>query len=103
MRQRFAAILYSYMNSGTNWCVIKGYLLQKPERPNLKILTKAKARKIVFRDGTVDHTGLVEADGIEFEYEGVAHTVHAKREVVLAAGYGNFPAELLNRRLIRLS
>ena len=64
----------------------KGYLLQKPDRPNLKVLTKAKARKIIFSHGVADPTGLVEADGVEFEYEGVVHTVHAKREVVLAAG-----------------
>ncbi|KAF8311457.1 alcohol oxidase [Clavulina sp. PMI_390] len=58
------------------------YFLMKQNRTNLKILTRATARKVIFKEGSGD----LEAEGIEFDYNGAVHTVKAKREVIISAG-----------------
>lgn len=67
-------------------------MLDQPDRPNLKVLTGATARRVIFKEGLVSvdssDDGVIQADGVEFEHTGAVHVVHAKREVVLTAGYG---------------
>ena len=53
------------------------------ERPNLTVLTEAYAYKLVTRKEGDDIT----ATGVEFEYDGEVHTVSARKEVIVAAGY----------------
>lgn len=55
-----------------------GYLRPNLGRPNLKVLTKAQATKIIL-DGTT-------AKGVEFVHGGKKYSVEATREVVLSAG-----------------
>jgi choline dehydrogenase-like flavoprotein len=55
-----------------------GYLLPNISRGNLKVLTEARATKIVL-DGNV-------ATGIEFAHDGKRHTVKVSKEIVLSAG-----------------
>jgi len=57
------------------------------ERPNLEVVTDAYARRLVF-DGT-------RAVGVEISRHGRIETVHAEREVLVAAGTYQSPALLL--------
>jgi hypothetical protein len=72
------------MSSPNTRTVTKGYS-PKPDDPNVKNLTRLKARKILFRDRPADAASLVEAGDVEFKYGCVVYTIHAKREVVPAA------------------
>jgi choline dehydrogenase len=63
------------------------YLRPALSRPNLTVATDALTTRIlVQRDRAV---------GVEYECQGQAHTVHADREVILAAGTFNSPQLLL--------
>lgn len=69
---------------------MQGYFLEKPDRSNLKVLTFATARRVIFKEDSNVSDGkerLEEAEGVEFEYNGATHIVKAKHEVILAAGY----------------
>ena len=60
----------------------QGYLIPALSRPNLSVLTKAYARRLLTKTD-----GAVVATGVEFEYDGMIHTVNVSREVLLCAGY----------------
>ncbi|KAM5534074.1 hypothetical protein V8D89_012255 [Ganoderma adspersum] len=53
-------------------------------RTNLKVLTKAFVTRILFRSGT--EARLLEAEGVEFAWEGNRYKVSAGREVIMCAG-----------------
>jgi len=54
------------------------YLAPARGRENLTVLTEALARRVIIEDGT--------ARGVEIELGGQVRTVHARKEVILAAG-----------------
>ena len=65
------------------------------QRPNVRILTDAKARRVLFAEpGGGDGAGVggpVRATGVEAEVAGERRTFAAAREVILAAGVYNTP------------
>ena len=63
------------------------YLRPVLDRPNLTVLTRAQATRLVVEDGRVV--------GAEYVRDGVAHTVAVRREVVLSAGAFESPKLLM--------
>lgn len=63
------------------------YYQPNANRPNLKVLTKAYATKVLFRDGVSP----LEAIGVTFTSANRTYTVKANREVILAAGVVQSP------------
>jgi len=63
---------------GIRWNASKAFLRPVRHRRNLRIETKAHARRLLIEDLTTK--------GVEFDQLGVTRTVHARREVILAAG-----------------
>ena len=63
---------------GIRWNASKAFLRPVRHRRNLRIETKAHARRLLIED--------LSARGVEFDQLGVTRTVHARREVILAAG-----------------
>ena len=63
---------------GRRWSAADAYLRPALRRGNLKVVTGALAAKVLF-DGT-------RASGVEFSAYGRTHTMHARTEVILAAG-----------------
>jgi 4-pyridoxate dehydrogenase len=63
------------------------YLRPALRRPNLMIRVRALASRILTEAGR--------ATGIEYQHEGAAHTVRARREVILAGGVINSPQLLM--------
>lgn len=72
---------------GARWSCADAYLKPALRRPNLTLLTRAHARRVMF-DGT-------RAVGIEFDKDGRRHVVRAVREVVLSGGAVNSPQLLM--------
>ena len=66
------------VRNGRRCSAAVAYLNPAKSRPNLTILTKCAARKVVF--------DCKRAIGVEVFHEGAVKTISAKREVVLAAG-----------------
>ncbi|WP_432349355.1 GMC family oxidoreductase N-terminal domain-containing protein (plasmid) [Shinella yambaruensis] len=64
--------------SGIRWNTAKAFLKPARGRSNLTILTKAQARRLVIENG--------EVTGVEFQRDGVARNVRARRETILSAG-----------------
>jgi choline dehydrogenase-like flavoprotein len=64
--------------SGIRWNTAKAFLRPARGRPNLTVLTKAHARRLIIEEG--------EVRGVEFQHDGVAKKARATRETVLAAG-----------------
>ncbi|PBK94871.1 alcohol oxidase [Armillaria gallica] len=60
------------------------YLQPNLSRPNLMVLTKAYARRVI----TNTEATLLTATGVEFSYgeENIVHVAHANKEVILCAG-----------------
>ncbi|WP_392890519.1 choline dehydrogenase [Pseudomonas migulae] len=73
--------------NGRRWSTSRGYLSEALARGNVRVITDALARRILF-DGP-------RAIGIEYEQNGEIQTVHARREVLLTAGAINSPQLLL--------
>lgn len=63
------------------------FLKPAMQRPNLTVVTGAKARRIVLDNGR--------AVGVEIESDGEIQTVHANREVILSGGALNSPQLLM--------
>jgi len=63
---------------GLRHSAASAYLHPALKRPNLRLKTRARARRIIF-DG-------LRAVGVEYESGGTVRTAYCKREVVLAAG-----------------
>ncbi len=72
---------------GRRWSVADGYLRPARRRPNLKVLTRAHATRVVFEDGR--------AVGVEVHRDGQLERVTARREVILSAGAIGSPHLLL--------
>ncbi len=73
--------------NGERWSVARAYLDPARGRPNLRIETGAHATRILF-EGT-------RAVGVEFDQGGQRRTLHARREVLLAAGALQSPQLLM--------
>jgi choline dehydrogenase len=70
------------VHRGRRLSAARAYLHPVMKRPNLKVITRALARKVLFDGNT--------ATGVEYEVRGKVHTAHAK-EVVLCGGAFNTP------------
>ncbi|MGE0007409.1 MAG: choline dehydrogenase [Parvibaculaceae bacterium] len=68
---------------GRRWSAANAYLRPALRRPNVKLVTRALARRILIGDGR--------AAGVEYERGGEILTARARREVVLAASAVNSP------------
>ena len=76
------------VHGGERWSTARGYLEPAEDRPNLQIVTGAKARRVVF-DGNHAH-------GVLFQDEaGVEREVTAQNEVILSAGVIGTPHLLM--------
>jgi choline dehydrogenase-like flavoprotein len=73
--------------NGERWSAARAYIEPNLSRPNLKVVTGAQARKIVF-DGK-------RATGVEFSRDGKTESVSARREVVLSGGAFQSPQLLM--------
>jgi len=65
-------------NRGVRWTTAKGFLKPAMGRPNLRVLTRAHARRLTVEGACVT--------GIEFDLKGRPAHARAAREVVLSAG-----------------
>lgn len=61
---------------------LQAYYEPNAHRKNLVVLTQATATRVIFDDSAQP----IVATGVEYIVEGVAHTAHASREVILSAG-----------------
>ncbi len=68
---------------GRRWSAANAYLKPALKRKNLKLITRAKARRIVLENRR--------ATGVEYEKGGRLKTAHARREVIIAASAFNSP------------
>ncbi|PWZ00540.1 alcohol oxidase [Testicularia cyperi] len=62
------------------------YYAPNADRPNLKVLTGALARKVIFDDAAKSTNGDLVAKGVEFSVGGTVSSVKARKEVVLSCG-----------------
>ncbi|MET7767145.1 GMC family oxidoreductase N-terminal domain-containing protein [Nocardia sp. NPDC005366] len=72
---------------GHRWSTADGYLRPALDRPNLTVRTNAFATAVLLR-GT-------RATGVRYRRDGVEHTAHAEREVILSGGAINSPQLLM--------
>jgi choline dehydrogenase-like flavoprotein len=73
--------------NGRRWSTADGYLHPAAGRPNLEVRVCSFVERIVFEGNR--------AVGVEVVHEGVRETVHAEREVILAAGAYQSPVLLM--------
>jgi choline dehydrogenase-like flavoprotein len=73
--------------NGERWSAARAYLEPNMSRANLKVVTGASARKILF-DGT-------RAIGVEYSRDGKAESVRAKGEVIVSGGAFQSPQLLM--------
>jgi len=73
--------------NGERWSAARAYIEPNLSRPNLKVVTGALARKILF-DGK-------RATGVEFGRDGKIESVSARREVILSSGAFQSPQLLM--------
>ncbi|MCJ8521590.1 choline dehydrogenase-like flavoprotein [Pseudorhizobium tarimense] len=64
--------------SGIRWNTSKAFLRPAKSRRNLRVLTKAHARRLIVEEG--------EVRGVEFQHNGTAKQALASRETILCAG-----------------
>jgi choline dehydrogenase len=74
-------------HGGKRWSTADAYLKPAVGRRNLRVVTEAQATRVVFEG--------VRAVGVEFRKAGMAHTIRARREVVLCGGAVNTPQLLM--------
>ena len=77
-RQEGFGPMHMTVKNGWRWSTANAYLKPVAHRPNLRILTHALARRIVFKG--------YRAKGVVFERGGKTLTAHCRSEVILAAG-----------------
>jgi choline dehydrogenase len=77
-RQEGFGPMHMTVKDGVRWSTSNAYLRRAMGRPNLKLVSKAQTRRILF-DGK-------KATGIEYEVGGQVTSATASREVLLAAG-----------------
>ncbi len=73
--------------SGWRWNMARGFLKPVRDRPNLTVVTRAQATRIVLEEGR--------AIGVEYDVDGVARQALANAEIVLAAGAIGSPQLLM--------
>lgn len=73
--------------NGRRWSQARGYLAPAMERPNLRVITGARATRILFEGDR--------AVGVEYRRENRTEKVNARREVILAAGAVQSPQLLM--------
>src|SRR6202035_81471 len=73
--------------NGERWSAARAYIEPNLSRPNLKVVTGASARKVLF-DGK-------RAAGVEFSRDGKPESVRARREVILSSGAFQSPQLLM--------
>ena len=73
--------------NGERWSAARAYIEPNRSRPNLKVITAAQARKVMF-DGK-------RATGVEYGRDGKTETVRARREVILSSGALQSPQLLM--------
>jgi choline dehydrogenase len=69
--------------NGRRWSTAAGYLRQARRRPNLAIVSRALATRILFSGRR--------ATGVEYRQGGATHVAHARGEVIVATGAFNSP------------
>lgn len=74
-------------SDGLRWSTADGYLRPAAGRPNLQVVTRAMALRIVFEGGR--------AVGVEISRDGRVEVIRADREVILAAGAYQSPVLLM--------
>jgi choline dehydrogenase-like flavoprotein len=74
--------------TGTRSSSDSAYGLIAKERKNVRIITGANVRKVLFAS---QEGGSLQATGVEVDIPGSTRTVHAVKEVILAAGALNTP------------
>jgi choline dehydrogenase len=72
---------------GRRFSVVDGYLRPALRRPNLSVVTGARATRLILERGR--------ARGVAYRFDGQEEEAHAEREVVLAAGAIDTPRLLL--------
>jgi len=77
--------------NGERWSTARAYLEPAVERGNVTVFTKARVKKI----NISETEGAKRADSVEVRINGKAHTITAKKEVILAAGAFGSPQQLL--------
>lgn len=80
------ALLFN-IHGGRRHSVAQAYLAPARARPNLTIITDAEVLRVVVAQGT--------ATGIELARNGATQTLHARRDIVLAAGALQSPKLLM--------
>ncbi|MGW0637841.1 GMC family oxidoreductase [Nocardia salmonicida] len=73
--------------NGRRWSTADGYLRPALDRPNLTVRTHSLVTKVLLRGAT--------ATGVTYRRDGVEHTAHAAREVILSGGAINSPQLLM--------
>ena len=73
--------------NGERWSAARAYVEPNLRRGNLKVITGAQARCVLFKDKV--------ARGVEIQRGGVTETVRARREVILSAGALQTPQLLM--------
>ncbi|WP_216910415.1 GMC family oxidoreductase [Nocardia noduli] len=73
--------------NGRRWSTADGYLRPALDRPNLTVRTHSLVTKVLLRGTT--------ATGVSYRRDGVEHTAHATREVILSGGAINSPQLLM--------
>ena len=73
--------------NGERWSAARAYIEPNLSRPNLKVVTGAQARRILFN--------AKRAIGVEFSSDGKPVSVRAKREVILSSGALQSPQLLM--------
>lgn len=73
--------------NGERWSAARAYIEPNLSRPNLKVVTGAQARKILFNGKR--------ATGVEFGRDGKTESVRARREVILSGGAFQSPQLLM--------
>jgi choline dehydrogenase len=71
------------MSGNRRWSAADAYLHPARGRPNLTVITGAKALRVVIEKGR--------ATGVQYAAKGKVQTIHAAREVILSGGAVNSP------------
>jgi choline dehydrogenase-like flavoprotein len=85
--QEGAGVYQVTQRNGERWSAARGYIHANLGRPNLSVITGARARRVLL-DGT-------RATGVLYAKDGRDHTVHAAAEVIVCAGALQTPQILM--------
>lgn len=77
MQEGFGA-MHMTVKDGVRWSTANAYLRPAMSRPNLKVVTHAMTRRVLFKGKR--------AIGVEYEADGKRQIAHCNREVIVSAG-----------------